>query len=269
MTERKRYNRSVSQLKAYSKCGERFYLERFRRRDLPEFPAPWTALGVGVHEAFCEWEKSDREIDVVEYFSASYDALIETYRELQPDLDQWQIPPNSKDVEKSIKSYRTRGIEKDVPLYRDRCLEAEWEVFRLPSGEKALELEFELLVGDVNLRGAVDMVQWWPERGYATVTDLKTGNLEEWDKRQLGTYKFALQEVYDIPIKHGRNWMLKIDRPTEWYDLSRYTREYLAYLYNALDKGIAADIFLPNPGDHCQLCGVRPWCRENGWKTLD
>ncbi len=256
--------RSVSQYKSYVRCGESYYWEKLRRRDLPERPAPWLALGVALHTVFCAWEQSDRTIDVVELFEVEYDSLIESFREVQPDLSMWIIPPNSKDVEKSIKAYRTRGVERDVPNYLERCLEAEWEIYRFDNGEPALELEFEIELDNVIVRGAVDRVQWWPERGYATIEDLKSGNLEKWNFLQLGTYGYALKEQFNIPIKFGRYWFTKTDQPSEWVDLSRYNKEYLSKLYNSLDEGVNNGIFLPNPGDHCSLCGVRPYCRELG-----
>lgn len=266
MTEKK-YSRSVSQLKALSSCGERFRLERLMRYDLPVTPSPWTGLGIALHEAFCDWEKFDRQIDVCEYFLKYYNAYIEDSLEKQPDLEYWVIPPGSKDVKKSIESYRNRGLTKDVPTYRDRCLEAEWEIYTFEDGTKALELEYEIVLNGVTVKGAVDRVQWWPD-GRATIEDLKSGNLEYWDQRQIGTYAYALREVYDIPVRWGRYWFTKTDQPSEWYDLARYDTDYLGELYSTLDKVVGQKLFLPNPGDHCKLCSVRPYCRENGWKEI-
>lgn len=238
------------------------------RYDLPVTPAPWTGLGIAVHEAFCEWEKSDRQIDICEYFEVSYDAYISSSREKQPDLELWQIPPGSKDVEKCIKTYRNRGLEKDVPIYRDRCLEAEWEIYKLDDGEKALELEFEIDFDGLVVKGAIDRIQWWPTRGYATIEDTKTGNVEEWDRRQLGLYSFAANEVFQIPVKYSRYWFTKIDRGSQWWDLGNYNYEYLSDIYNTLDSAIDQKMFLPNPGEQCNLCAVRPYCREQGWLEL-
>lgn len=238
------------------------------KAEVPPSPAPWTGLGIAVHQAFCDWEKFDREIDVCEYFEGYYDEYIEESLKLQPDLDLWTIPPNSKDTMKSIASYRKRGLERDVPTYRDRCLEAGWEIYRFDTGEKALELEYEIELDGIPIKGAVDRVQWWPERGYATIEDLKSGNLEEWDRRQLGVYAYALRTVYDIPIRWGRYWFTKTDQPSEWFDLRRYDKNYLISIFNDLDAIIDQRLLLPNPGEHCKLCDVRPWCRELGWEEL-
>jgi len=242
------------------------------RRQLPETPAPWTGLGIALHDAFCEWEKSEREIDVLEYFEAAYDAYITLSRESQPDLSLWQIPPNSKDVEKAINTYRTRGLERDVPNYLQRCLEAAeeglWEIFRFDSGELALELPYEIDLDGIVVKGYIDRVQWWPGQRRAAIEDLKTGNIEKWDRRQLGTYAYAAFDIYGIEIPYGRYWFTKTDQPSEWFEMSRYTKEYLSKIYADLDNIISNKLFLPNPGDHCQLCSVKPYCRELGTLPL-
>lgn len=255
-------------MKSVTSCGERFFLERLMRNYLPETPAPWTGLGLSLHDAFCDWEKSERQIDVVESFEYYYDKYIEESRVKQPDLSFWQIPPNSKDVEKAIKTYRTRGIERDVPTYRDRCLEADWEIYRFDDGSQALELPYEITLGDVVIKGFIDRIQWWPTRGFAGMEDLKSGNLEPFDKRQLGTYSLAAKLEYGIEIPYGRYWYTKTDQPSEWFDMSRYTEEYLTEVYRRADAMISQKLFLASPGDACKLCSVKPYCSENGWLPL-
>lgn len=262
------YTRSVSQLKSFSRCGEQFRIERLNRKKIPETPAAWTALGVGLHEAFCDWERSDRTIDVTDAFVAYYDNYIAEALERQPDFDYWQVPPGTKSVKNSIDNYRKRALERDVPEYEQRCLEAEWEIYRFEDGSKALELEFELEFEGVVVRGALDRVQWWPSSGTATIEDLKSGNLEPYDFRQLGTYAYAARTIFGIPVTHGRYWHTKYDKGGEWTDLTRYTKDYLGLTYKKLDEAILNNIFLPNPGKICDLCSVKTWCRELGTETI-
>jgi CRISPR/Cas system-associated exonuclease Cas4 (RecB family) len=240
------------------------------KKYLPPRPAAWTGLGIALHETFCEWEKSDRQIDVLEYFEKSFDEYIDNSLKLQPDLDLWQVPPGTKSIKKSIDSYRERGLTKDVPQYLERCLEAEWEIYRFEDGTKAVELEFELDLGDVTIKGGIDRIQWWPELEVATMEDLKSGNVEndETDKRQLGVYAYAARTVFEVPLESGRYWFTKVDRGSEWFDLTRYTEAYLTDLFAKLDQGIKSGIFLPNPGKNCGLCGVQPYCREQGTKRV-
>lgn len=262
--EPKRRSRSVSQWKSFVRCGESYRIEKLHRREIPDRPAPWLALGVALHSAFELWEASDRTEDVFAVFEAAYDEFIEEAKVRQPDLDLWIIPPIAKDVEKSIASYRKRGLEKDVPNYKTFCEEAEWEVYRFPDGQKALELEFEIDFDGLIVRGAIDALHWWPDQGVTTCTDLKSGNLEKWSVQQLGVYAFAAGDQYGIPIKHSRYFFSKSNQPSDWFDMSRYSREYLGEVFHALDSAINQNLFIPNPGDHCGLCGVKQFCREQG-----
>ncbi len=267
--EKRRYRRSVSQLKTLTRCGEQFRLTRMIRPKLPPRPAPWTMLGNALHEAFVEWERSGREIDVVARFTELYDFEVEEGTREQPDLSLWQLPPNTKSVSSGINNYRKRGIEKDVPLYRQRCLEAEWEVMQLPDGNPALELEFELDLDGVLVPGYIDRIQWWPKLKMAAIEDTKTGsNKTDHDVRQLVLYGLAAQEVYDIDLTHGRYWYTKLDKPGAWHDLRKFDRAYLSDQYRKLDEVVDQGLLLPNPGDHCKLCEVKPYCSELGWMEV-
>lgn len=238
---------------------------------LPESPAAWTALGLALHETFCEWEKADRQIDTCEYFLNSYDQYIAEFKERQPDLNLWQRPPRTNSTLKHIDSCRQRGIERDVPEYTQRCMEAEWEIYRFEDGTKALELEYEIELNGVAVKCVIDRIQWWPNRGYATIEDLKSGNVDdqEYDRRQLGLYAYAATTVDDIPLKYGRYWFTKVDRGSEWFDLSRYDYNYLSDTFVKLDSAINQKIFLPNPGKHCQMCQVQRFCPEQGNEDIN
>lgn len=256
----------MSQLKSFTRCGEAFRLEKICKA--PRTPAAWTVLGVVIHEVFVQWEISDRQIDVCEYFLSMYDRQIEEELERQPDKTLWQRPVKHT-WDKSVEFYRERGANKDVPEYRQRCIEGQWQVLELPDGTKALELPFTLDFNGVEVRGALDRIQWWPEQKMAALEDLKTGSVDdEADARQLGVYALAAQEIYDIDLTNGRYWFTKLDRPSPWIDLRRYTREYLTEMFVTLDNAIDSGIYLPRPGKQCTNCGVKPYCREMGFKKL-
>lgn len=259
-------SRSVSQWKSLTTCGERYRLERMHRKDLPTRPAAWTIGGSAFHEAVMDWEKGRRRDDLAELFVKHYDRMVEEEKVKQPNLKLWMKPPRTKETETDIKNYRKRFLEKDIPNYLKRMEEAEWEIAELPSGELALELEFEMQFGEVTVRGALDRIQWWPKLNANAMEDLKTGSPDsDDDHRQLGLYRIAAAEVYDIDLVWGRYWYTKLDRPSDsWVDLSRYTREYFEEEFAKVDAIIANNLFLANPGKSCGICSVRPWCRELG-----
>lgn len=264
------YTRSVSQLKSVTRCGEAYRLTKLVRPKPPPRPGVWNLLGNALHLAFQHWEASDRQDDVVEAFEDFYDGEVELAKQLQPDLSLWMVPPGTKHVENSIDNYKRRGAEKDVPQYRSRCLEADWEILKLPNGEPAIELEFELELSTdsdaVTVKGVLDRVLFWPKENRCGLEDLKTGNMDaDNDARQLGLYALAAHECYDINLTHARYWYTKSDKPGVWHLMSRYTRDYLTHQYLTLDYMIAYSHLLPNPGSHCKLCEVRPYCSDQGW----
>lgn len=270
MSEQKRYSRSISQVKQLTKCGQAYYLERLNRDLVPRRPAAWSISGSAFHEALLRWEKSERTDSLLELFEVEYDRMVDEEKEKQPNLDLWMKPPRTKSVEQDIKNYRKRFLEKDVPNYERRCREAEWEILRLDDGTPAIELDFEIEVGGIPVRGAIDRIQWWPNQGFATVEDTKTGSPDnhEFDHRQLGLYAYALEVNLGISLMYSRYWFTKVDRGSQWVNIERYNEEYWTQVITTTDKIIQQGLFLANPGKHCELCPVRPYCPEKGWLTL-
>lgn len=268
MAEVRRYNRSVSQLKSYSRCGEQFRLERMLRPRLPKRPASWLAGGIAFQSAADDWEKTERRYDLAGMVEEYYWREIDKLKTEQPDLSLWMKPPRST-VEKDIQNRLKRAQESWVPNYLRYAEEAEWEIWHDPFGELALEVEctYELPSGVSVLLG-IDRILYWPTTGKCTVEDIKTGNREE-SFRQIGLYIFVANKLFaddlPAPIEHARYWYAKDGAVSEWETRDRWTDEYLDAEYSSLDRGIQNRVFLSNPGDHCGLCPVQPWCRLKGY----
>lgn len=233
----------------------------------PARPVAWTILGIAVHDAVMEWEKADRDADLVTYFDRAWVKAEADAWDRQPNEKLWMLPPGTKTVKASLENYCRRGRTKDIPNYERRCYEAAWEIYRLPNGEKALELPFEVDLNGVTVRGYIDRVLWYPNLGIAAKEDLKTGSPDDDDDvRQLAIYRLGGLDSYGIELTHGRYWYTKLDRPSEkWADLTRYSRDYLSEQYRILDRMISEGLLLPVPGKNCGICDVKPWCREMGW----
>jgi putative RecB family exonuclease len=261
LAEGRKYTRSLCQLKSYTRCGEAFYLERFRRADVPRRPASWTILGVALHDTVMEWEKSSRELDALKYFGEKYDEIVREEQSKQPDYDYWFLPPNTKTVASSITNYRKRGLD-DLAVYLQRCEDAPWEI-------SCLEREFEIDLAGVTVRGAVDRILFYPTDEQYLMEDLKSGSPEgEDDVRQLGFYAFVAREQWDIPVFEGRYWFTKLDRGSTVVDLSRFDRAFWEQQFGRVDAAINQELFLPSPGRQCGLCGVKPWCSSQGWLKI-
>lgn len=259
--EERRYSRSISQLKAYSKCGELFNLERMHRGVIPRRPAAWTILGLSLHETVMEWEKSSRAIDVDEYFDVCYDSIVHQEEARQPDYKYWIVPPRTASVKKSIQNYKERGFQQ-LDKYVTRFEEAPWEISHM-------EEEFEIDLEGVVVKGGVDRILYFPGTDEYLLEDLKTGSPEdEEDKRQLAFYAFIARELWNIPVKIGRFWYTKVDRPSETKNLEKFDKIFWTKTFKKLDEGISRGIFLPSPGKQCGLCSVKPWCSSQGWLEI-
>lgn len=266
MGERK-YSRSVSQLKKYSRCGEQYRLERMVRPRLPSRPASWLAGGIAFQSAADEWEIEGRNFDLAERVEMHYWDQIDRLKQEQPDLELWIKPPRStveNDIKNRLKSAKTTWVENYL-----RYAELDWEIWKTPFNEPALEVEFTYTFPNgVTVNGGIDRMVWWPKEDLLVIEDIKTGNREK-DFRQLGLYGFVANKLFadDIlrPIDNLRYWYAKDGGASEWENTWRWTEDYLAAEYGALDTGIQNKVFVANPGDHCGLCGVKEYCRLMGY----
>jgi hypothetical protein len=260
-TATRKYTRSFSQLKAYTKCGEAFYLERFKRADLPRRPAAWTILGISIHETIMAWEASDRTLDVYDFFDASYEALAAVEWLKQPEEKYWILPPRTNSVRNSIQNYKKRGFEQ-LEKYLEQVEDSPWEI-------SSMERPFQIDLDGITVKGAVDRILFFPGCDEYIVEDLKSGSPDdEDDKRQLAFYAFIAREQWDIPVTKGRYWYTKVDRPSSTENLERFGKKFWVETFKKLDSGINQQLFLPSPGKHCFLCSVKPWCSTQGWLKI-
>lgn len=265
------YRRSLSQLNSFTRCGEAFRLQRMVK-DLPERPAAWTAVGIALHTAYELWELEDRNgLSLADRFDSAYTTTIEELLVKQPQLKWWIKSPN---VGGKNEDY-IQAVEKDIELrklngrlqaqsYEEHCRASPWKLFTDPDGLPVLEIAFEIDLGGVNVVGRIDSLLRW-EDGQVTVRDLKTGAKGDVESnRQLGLYRRAIKDLFDIDITYGEYYYTKFGESGGFVDLRRYTDEYLIDQFHCLDKAINQKLFIVNPGKHCKLCSVRPWCREMG-----
>ena len=253
-------HRSISQLNSLSDCGERYRLER-TVPGLPVRPAAWTVVGTAAHTAYEVWEKTDRVMDLSELFFQHYTEEIAVQQTRQPDAKLWVKTPNVKTVERDIDLRLEHGV-KQMRALQEHCEQSEWRVAEI-GGKKAIEVPLEVTFGDVLVLGHVDVVLEWPD-GKLSARDWKTGHKKGTKNRQLGFYKLGLNEKYGLDIRFGDFFFTKLGDSGGYVDLSRYTRDYLHDQFTKLNRIIEEGLYLANPGEHCDLCTVKFWCREMG-----
>lgn len=256
-------HRSVSQYNKYTQCSEEYRLSYVDKPNSSWAPAAWLAQGSAFHEAVQGWEESGRspQFDIGQAYVVSYDGQIEEFRRREPDLRKWLKAPKTS-TEDDIANRRSKGLQQ-LQNYVDYAEENDFVVADIDEWTLAIEVPFELRLGEIVIKGAIDQILMHPT-GYE-VRDLKTGNRES-AMFQLAVYKVAVEKIFGWPVVKASFFYAKDKKlvTLEENQLSRYTEEYLTELFTTLDEGIRGRIFLPNPGGHCTMCPVRKYCREMG-----
>ncbi|WP_425457710.1 PD-(D/E)XK nuclease family protein [Catellatospora sichuanensis] len=251
----------MSQWSTFTKCGEQFRLEKVARA--PQRPAAWFAQGIAFHSAAELWELSERESspdDVVDYYTAEYDRLIDEGKAKEPDLARWLTGGRTR-ADDDISRRRERGADQ-VRTYMTYALGAPEKCWTF-QGDPAVEVEFELDLDGIKVIGFIDNLPVWPD-GRVTVRDWKTGSKRpEWEF-QLGVYALAVEELTGYRPRWGDFWMAKDGRPDKPVDLSVFTRDRVTRWFKNADTAIRLGLFNPNPGDACRTCGVSDFCQALG-----
>src|SRR5882672_9536688 len=149
---------SLSQLNSWLACGERYRLDRIDRAQ--ETPAAWSVQGTAYHQAIEYYEFYDREpaLDQIQQeYLDRYDEQISYLVETTPDLDQWMTGSRSRRGAEDIDHRRALGVQQ-VELYYTWSLDTIDQVWTLPTGDKAVEVPFELDLDGLIVKGQVDQV---------------------------------------------------------------------------------------------------------------
>lgn len=265
--------RSYSQLSTYSQCGEQYRLTKLVKPRVVERPALWNTLGTGIHWAFEEAVKKRTYEDMHDDFEIGYEDAWNEQIKTQPDLSQW-LNPYRGTVLEAKETVRAKGhaqIDRFFEWLQDpeHGLQPMYD-YDEETGEASAwtEVKFELILGRSLVVGSIDLV----EEGYVPI-DYKSGKATGSKPRQLGIYALALKEIFGGDSTTGQFFHTSEDRRatfgrSEHHDLTRYSREYLTDLFEAMEKGVENGVFIPNPGEACGICGVKDFCREKGDRPI-
>lgn len=282
--------RSVSQYNQFKKCPYSYYLQR--RIRAWQKPAAWLPQGTAVHKAAEEWEKSGREMSLDEaqaIYTRSYAEEVTRYCQDTPNWDYWFRSGPYKCPEDVDRRY-DKGFEQVESYVRYYTETAPREVIWItPDGKPAIELEFDIDLDGVKVRGFIDQITMvqpvvpkpltksgkpsTSKKALAeyeelvantpfvpTPRDIKTGN-KPGDAFQLATYDVAVEEQYGIKADQADYWMGRLGKPTKLFDLTEWTRERVTEEFHWLDESIKAEEFEPLPEtDKCNFCSVKNAC---------
>lgn len=252
-------HRSVSQHNTYDRCPYRYYLERIEK--VWQRPASWLSQGLGVHVAMEEWERSGRTLsieDLVDIYREEFVRSIDEQAEITPNFDEWfGSGPYKGAVD--IERRWTVGEEQLKALVQWSLDNPDQCIWTKPDGEPALELEFNVELGGVQVKGFIDQVVDTPKG--VIVRDIKTGATPG-DAFQLATYAEALRIEHGITPEHGDYFMGKTGKPTKLIPITPVDRERVHQKFADLEDNIRNERFDPKPSrNNCAMCAVKTSCQ--------
>ena len=257
--------RSVSQFSTYMSCGEQYRLSRVAQA--PQRPAAWFAMGSAVHEVIEQWELWDRQgtVDQAKHMYVQvYDRMIDEETARAGHDAEWLTgskKPGSQDIEER----RERG-QGHVERYIEWALanSQQWQVAMI-DGKPAVEVEFSLMFGGVEVKGFIDQVIE-DVSGVIYPRDLKSGTKRPETPFQLAVYSQALEELYGIESRSGSFAMTKEsgDKIEHFEPLQAWSRPILDEMFESFNIMELAGLYVPNPGGHCRTCPVLDFCRIKG-----
>ena len=134
-----------------------------------------------------------------------------------------------------------------------------WKVWTAPDGKPGIELPFEVMFGDVPIKGFADLI-FENVDGSLTVVDLKTGKSTPDSAMQLGVYASCIEMIYGIRPQYGAYYSARSATLEPSEGMERWSIPVLTELFSQFERGLQAEIFLPNIGMSCSTCGVRDYC---------
>ena len=257
---------SYSALSSYMQCGKSYELQRIRK--VPEIPAWWFVGGSAVHALTEQWDREnfpDSGLD--QLWQEAFDKEFEERKAKFPDLKQWRAGGKRSKANPDGEDY-LRWMElgpqfvRNYITWRERT---QWELWA-PNGEPAIECMLDFEVGDWRLRGAIDRVFIFPATGELVVTDIKTGSRMPDNDLQLGCYAVGMELQYGIRPTHGMYYNPRLGKPSQLFELAKFTPGYLAAMGSQLRSGIQAGVFLPHVTNLCDYCSVNHGCASYGGK---
>lgn len=253
--------RSYSQLNEYGRCAYAYFLGRVER--VWQRPAFWLPMGTAVHEACEKWERSGRILSIEQaqvWYKKAYARESNEMLQETPNMSFWESSgpyAGPQDAERRFQVGQ-QHVANYIRYYEDKKHWKE-EIWVAPDGTEAIELQFNIDLGGVKVRGFIDAMIEHPTMGVIP-RDTKTGATPG-DDTQIKTYALACEELAGIDILYGDFFMTKTGKPTVPYDLTRTSREELVDMYGTMDQGVKDEKFDPTPSpDLCRRCSVRDSC---------
>lgn len=251
---------SYSAVSSLSDCGERFRLERVAQ--VPQAPAWWFIGGKAYHTATeyidygaeedpkSAWDKAWAKQLEEDIPDGNYDVVRAGGRATK----EWPDKQN-----KDWWEYHGPQLVAEYIKAMDQMRADGWKLWTIEDGVRAIEIPFQIPIGNVLMKGAIDRVLVNPD-GEMVIVDLKAGSSVPESTMQLGVYAVAIEKIFGVKPILGSYFMARKAELTEPVSLLHYTEDMLGSVFDTAKRMIEAEIFLPHVSSFCKSCGVRDYC---------
>lgn len=258
---------SQSQLSAWLHCGKSYQLKRVL--DAPGKPSIWLVAGVALHDTFLDINRAHTgmsdPVNPHEAFEYHYrEATQRVLSETGIPVDTWRRAGRATKDKPEKEDWNWWLVEgkRQCSDYQQFLRTSGWGVYK-HKGTLMAEFETTSEFGGMMVKGFLDAVMTNPN-GQLRVIDYKSGTRIPANKTQLGLYQAALKRTLDLDISGGAYYMTRKGEMTEEFDLKRYTPEYFDKIFSMAKVAMDNDVFIPNPGDACNMCDVSDYCYAVG-----
>lgn len=268
---------SYSTVNGYRDCGMRLKLQKIERRE--QRPGLAGIGGNAVHSATEQYDLGDPDLgpgqqgpfgfDPEFVFKNCWDDEIKKRQEQSPN---YVYPDDYIATGRASAAHGgKRGVSwwmEQGPIMVQRWIDWRaqhgWHLWETPEGNPAVELELNITIGnDIPVLMFIDRIMVTPA-GVPAIVDIKTGRSPE-TPEQLGLYRVGIAKTFGITIDWGYFWDAQKGSHGEPLDLTMYTEDYFAEVYEQAIAGINAGCFLAKPANGCRnWCGVAKFCPAVG-----
>lgn len=257
--------RSFSQFDLFSRCAERYRLQKILKT--PEPPAVWLPAGSAAGLA-CDDLDMGFPFDItLDRFGENLDRMLSEV-EAEHEMPRSEFETNGKTQALPEGKTQAWWLE-NFPAMLERY--SEWRSssgYTLAEfgGEPAIEVEVRLDLGNgTEVVGYADRVFVRPDGKYEVV-DLKAGTSQP-GIYQLATYAYGIRIQYGADVPYGSFFMLAKEGKSTPKWLPPYTTgNKVQQVYRRLDESIRAGHFVPSVGGDCYRCPVSKSCEFGGQK---
>jgi len=253
---------SFSQIRAFDNCPLQYKFAHILK--IPQRGRPQLVFGQSIHDAIYEFTIEDfirRAKGQTNLFGGarktdgkiSLKRLLEIYQ--QKWIDEWY------DNKAQKKEYFESGKEILENFYRDFYAQESRQIMEI-KGRPALELDFNLKIGEEKIYGKIDRVDR-DSKGKIIVIDYKTGEpkkkLVPDDKNQLLIYQTALQKAYGITPDILEYYYLT-DGSRIGFIGSQQELDAIEDKIKNVGEQINGSNFAATPGHQCRTCDFKDIC---------